>query len=202
MVELEAADAAHLAHSSATVFGTDARDLTSLGSIRRDIHLLAHDSATSKEFLYSATVVQAGLLSAKSRAAAGLSFSARRYAVRYQRPLARLELKGSVPHHVVDNSDYFLTLQIGLLEPTRVAHHAPSRSVAWDEDLSVDDSPLLDRLDPAAMTQLFRGREPKIRRPIIVPEQPRPSSVKERRELEEYPLVSKRLLLPRNGDGA
>ena len=83
VLELEAADAAHLAHSSATIFGTDSRDLNSIGSIRRDIHLLAHDSATGEQFLYDTTVIQAGLLSAASRAAGGLSFSARRYAVRY-----------------------------------------------------------------------------------------------------------------------
>jgi len=201
VIELEAEDAAHLVRSSATIFGTDTRDLKSIGSIRRDIHLLAHDSATGEEFLYAATVVQAGLLSAVSPAARGLSFSPRRYAVRYRRRLAQLKSEGPVPQTVVDNFDYFVNLQIGLRETTRVAVYPPSRSVAWDEDMSDGVSPLLGRLDPAAMKRLFRDREPKVRRPVIVEEQPQPSSLKERRQLPEYPLVSKRLLLPHNLDG-
>jgi hypothetical protein len=108
-----------------------------------------------------------------------------------------LQPAGLVDQTVLNTAAYFVTVRLGTLNPMLVAEYPPPRTVIWEET-SEEASPLLERLDSDTKEQLFRGREPRIKRPTIAGEDARPRTVAERRRLPEHPLVRMRVLLPKN----
>jgi hypothetical protein len=78
-----------------------------------------------------------------------------------------------------------------------IAEYPPPRTAILEE-MSEEASPLLSRLDADTRTQLFGGREIRAKRPTVAADEARPHTVAGRRSLPEHPLVSMRVLLPRN----
>lgn len=197
VIELEGDDGGTLDNATVAVFGTDTTELRRLGTVRRDVNVVLFDSHSDEQYLYPATIIHAGLLEKSDSAAGGISFSPRRHAFRRGRRFALLQREGPVEPNVLASAEYFVTLRLGTLNTALVAEYPPPRAVAWEE-MNDEVSPLLRRLDADARKLLFRGKQPRVRRPVIVAEEARPRTVEERRSLPEHPLVSMRVLLPKN----
>jgi hypothetical protein len=76
-MEQEAEDGASVGDTTITVFGTDRSDLRRLGTVRREVHVALLDPRSDAQFLYPATILHSGLLSASDASAGGISFSPR-----------------------------------------------------------------------------------------------------------------------------
>jgi hypothetical protein len=194
VMELEAEDGASVSDTTITVFGTDRSDLRRLGTVRREVHVALLDPRSDEQFLYPATILHSGLLSASDAAAGGISFSPRRCAHRQGRQFAALQPFGPVDQAVLNTAEYFVTVRLGALNPLLVSDY-PAPRAAILEEVSDESSPLLRRLDAAARAQLFGGREIRVKRPTVAADESRPRTVAARRSLPEHPLVSMRVLL-------
>ena len=70
VMELEAEDGASASGTTITVFGTDRKDLTKLGTVRREIHVALLDPQTDAQFLYPATILHSGCWRPRTQPAA------------------------------------------------------------------------------------------------------------------------------------
>lgn len=197
VMELEAEDGASASDTTITVFGTDRSELGRLGTVRREVHVALLDPGSNDQFLYPATILHSGLLPASDASAGGVSFSPRRCAFRNGRQLAPLQPLGPVEQTVLNTAEYFVTVRLGALDPLLVADY-PTPRTAMLEEASDEASPLLRRLDADARTQLFGGREIRVKRRAVAADDARPSTVAARRSLPDHPLVSMRVLLRKN----
>jgi hypothetical protein len=80
VIELEAEDGGSVGDATIAVFGTDSAELRRLGTVRRDVNVALFDPNSDEQFVYPATILHSGLLSASHASAGGISFSPRRYA--------------------------------------------------------------------------------------------------------------------------
>lgn len=195
-MELEAEDGASVGDATITVFGTDRSELRRLGTIRREVHVALLDPRSDAQFLYPATILPSGLLSASDASAGGLSFSPRRYAVRNGHALAVLQPAGAVDPAILTTAEYFVTVRLGALDPSLTAESAPPRTAVMEE-VSDEASPLLGRLDAPTRNRLFGAREIRVQRPTAATDEARPRTVAGRGGLAERPLVSMRVLRPK-----
>lgn len=193
-MELEAEDGASVGDTTITVFGTDRTELRRLGTVRTEVHVALLDPRSEAQFLYPATILHSGLLSASDASAGGISFSPRRCAYRKGRQFAMLQPSGPIEPAVLNTAEYFVTVRLGVPEPSLVAEYPASRA-AMLEEVSDEVSPLLSRLDADARALLFGGREVRVKRPAVAPDEERPLTVAARRILSEHPLVSMRVLV-------
>ena len=152
------------------------------------------DPRSEAQFLYPATILHSGLLSASDASAGGISFSPRRCAYRKGRQFAALQPFGPIDATVLNTAEYFVTVRLGALNPSLVAEY-PQPRAAILEEVSDEASPLLRRLDADTRAQLFGGREIRVRRPTVAADEGRPRTVAARRILSEHPLVSMRVLV-------
>jgi hypothetical protein len=196
VMELEAEDGASASDTTITVFGTDRSDLRRLGTVRREVHVALLDPRSDEQFLYPATILHSGLLSASDASAGGISFSPRRCALRRGRQFAQLQPAGPVDQAVLNTAEYFATVRLGTLNRSLIAEYPPPRTAIL-EDVSDETSPLLRRLDENARTQLFGRREIRVKRPTVVADEARQRTVAGRRSLPAHPLVSMRVLRPK-----
>lgn len=207
VIELEGIGADQLANITFGLFGTDADDLNALGTVRREVYVSVFDSNTEEQYLYPATIIHSGLLAAANRAAGGISFAPRRHAFRRGRRFPVLQPEGEVGRDILGRAEYFVTLNLKQLDRSQVAEVPPPRTTTW-ADVSPAQSPILARLDANASSLLFRGRPPQPRRPRVEEEpfettgsnrEPprRITTLLDRRQLAELPLVSRRILRPR-----
>lgn len=194
VMELEAEDGGSASDTTITVFGTDRSELRRLATVRREVHVALLDPRSDGQFLYPATILHSGLLSASDASAGGISFSPRRSAFRKGRQFALLQPTGPVDQAVLNTAEYFVTVRLGTLNPSLIADYPPPRA-AMLEEVSDEASPLLRRLDAETRTQLFGGREIRVKRPTVAADEARPRTVAERRSLPEHPLVSMRVLV-------
>ncbi len=193
VMELEADDGASASGTTITVFGTDRKDLTKLGTVRREIHVALRDPRTDAQFLYPATILHSGLLAASDAAAGGISFSPRRCAYRKGQQFPTLLPSSAVDQAVLNTAEYFVTVRLGSLNPSLVAVPPPARA-AVVEEVADEASPLLARLDAEAKALLFGGREIRVRRPAVVADAARPVGVVARLNLPDHPLVGMRIV--------
>ena len=100
-----------------------------------------------------------------------LRFSPRWYALRRGRQFPSLEAEGPVDQNVLDTARYFVTLHLGP-RPAELVLVAddPAPQRVFLEEMAEDVSPLLAAFDPAARKLLFRGRPPRVKRPVVVTE--------------------------------
>ena len=94
---------------------------------------------------------------------------------------------------MLNTAEYFVTVRLGVLDPSLVAVQPPARAAVMEE-VADEVSPLLARLDAEAKALLFGGREIRVRRPVAVADAPRPLAVAARRSVPDYPLVGMRIL--------
>ena len=189
VIELEAEDGASAGNTTITVFGTDRKDLTRLGTVRREVHVPLLDPQTDAPSVYPATILHSGLLPASDAAAGGIAFSPRRYAYRKGRQFPALRRSGPVAPEVLTAAEYFVTVHLGALQPQLVVE-SPAPRAAVMEDVAHDVSPLLRRLDADVRAQLFGRREVRVRRPSVVADDgTHPRTVAGLRRMEEHPLV-------------
>lgn len=196
VIELEAENSGSHSGATITVFGTDTAELKQVGTIERDVNVALFDPNSEKQELYPAIILQSGLLSASDPSADGISFSPRRHAFRRGRRFALLLPPKPIDQKVLKTAQYFVTLRLGNLNTAQVADYPPMRTVVFEE-MGDEDSPLLERLDPDARKRLFRGKEPRVKRPATLLEDVRPQTLAERRTLPEHSLVSMRVLRPK-----
>ena len=106
VMELEAEDGASASHSIITVLGTDRKNLTKLGTVRREIHVALLDPKSDAQFVYPATNLHSGLLPAFDAAAGGISFAPRRFAYRHGQQLPTLPASGKVVAAVLMDEEW------------------------------------------------------------------------------------------------
>lgn len=189
VIELEAEDSALAGNSTITVFGTDRKDLSRLGTVRREVHVALLDPRTGAQSLYPATILHSGLLPASDASAGGISFSPRRYAYRQGRQFPALRRSGRVDPDVLTAAAYFVTVHLGALQPQLVVQYPAPRAAVMQE-VEEDASPVLRRLDADAKAQLFGRREVKVSRPsVVASDATHPRTVAGLRLVEEHPLV-------------
>ena len=184
VMELEAEDGASVGDTTITLFGTDRTELRRLGTVRREVHVALFDPRSDAQFLYQATILHSGLLSASDASADGISFSPRRCAYRKGRQFAALQPFGPIDPAVSNTAEYFVTVRLGALNPSLVADY-PAPRAAILEEVSDEASPLLRRLDADTRAQLFGAREIRVRRPTVAADEARPRTVAARRILPE-----------------
>src|SRR5438874_2047722 len=78
VIELEAEDGGSVSGTTIAVFGTDRSELRRLGTVRREVNVVLFDPNSDEQFLYPATILHSGLLSASDPSAGGISLSPRR----------------------------------------------------------------------------------------------------------------------------
>lgn len=189
VIELEAEDGASASDTTITVFGTDRKDLARLGTVRREVHVALLDPYSDAQLLYPATILHSGLLPASNAAAGGISFSPRRYAYRKGRQFPALRRSGPVDPEVLTAAEYFVTVQLGALQPQLAVEYPAPRAAAMEE-VPEEASPVLRRLDADARSQLFGRREVKVRRPsAVAADATHPRKVAGLRRMEEHPRV-------------
>jgi len=177
VMELEAEDGGTVSDTTITVFGTDRSELRRLGTVRREVHVALLDPRSDSQFLYPATILHSGLLSASDASAGGISFSPRRCAFRKGRQFALLQPAGSVDQTILSTAEYFVTVRLGSLDRLLIADYPPPRTAIL-EDVSDEASPLLRRLDADTRKQLFGGREIRVKRPTVAADEARPRTVR------------------------
>lgn len=188
VMELEAEDGASASGTTITVFGTDRKDLTKLGTVRREIHVALLHPRTDAQCLYPATILHSGLLPASGAAAGGISFSPRRCAYRKGQQFPTLRPSGPIDQTVLNTAEYFVTVRLGALDPSLVAAQPPARAAVMEE-VADEVSPLLARLDVEARALLFGGRGIRVSRPAVVSDAARSVGVAGRRSVTEHPLI-------------
>lgn len=180
------------------LFGSDVDDLKELGVIGREVYVSVSETDTGREYLYPATIEQSGHLSVD------ISFGPRPHAFRLGRRLPALVSKIDVSADVLANAKYFVSLHLDHVDTSLIAEPVPQKSAAWER---VDDqlSPLLGRLNASSMNSLFRGKTPRVRRPVrtgaeqaLDALQTRAITLVERRSLPQRKLVTKRILRRRD----
>ena len=132
-IELEGIGAAMLANMTFALFGTDSGDLDDLGTVGCDVYVSVFESDSGKEYLYPATILHSGLLSASHQSAGGISFSPRRYAFRRGKRFPVLQPEGEVGRDVLASAQYFVTLNLQTLDTFVTAEVVPPRAAAWTD---------------------------------------------------------------------
>ena len=200
VIELEGKNAAALGNITFALFGTDAQDLKELGTVGRDVYVSVFDSDSTEAYLYPASILHSGRLSASHRSAGGISFSPRRYAFRRGHRFPVLLPENEVGTDVLTSAEYFVTLSLQSIDDSVIAEHVPPKTPSWIE-VSEDLSPVLQRLDRSAKNLLFGGRHPQPKRPWFEAEvsqsedeTSRELTLAERRSLPELSLVTRRIL--------
>jgi len=189
VIELEAEDGALASNTTITVFGTDRKDLTRLGTVRREVHVALLDPRTDAQSLYPATILHSGLLPASDASAGGISFSARRFAYRKGSQFPALRPLGPVDSAVLAAAEYFVTVHLGVLQP-QLAVEYPAPRAAVMKVVGEETSQVLQRLDADARAQLFGRRKVRVRRPAVgAADEKHPRTVAGLRLMEEHPLV-------------
>ena len=150
VIELEGKNADSLGNVTIGLFGTDAEDLKELGTVRRDVYVSVFDTDSGEEYLYPATIVHSGLLSASHPAGGGISFEPRRHAFRRGHRFPFLMPENEVAGDVMKNAEYFVTLSLERVDSSVVAEHVPARTASW-ERMDEQLSPLLRRLDTSTV---------------------------------------------------
>ena len=192
-IELEGPDAGNWKEAPSRCSAQTPASFESSGALR-DIHLSVFDESYTTESIYTAQVLQAGVMAAYTRLAAGLNFSVRWHAFRRGKRLPRLLPVGIVDKDVMQNARYFVTLSVMRLDPTVRAFDRPSRTAVWKK-VGAALSRLLRRIAPEDSKLLFEDRSPVVRRPVQYDEvTPKEPTLFERRELPEHGLVVRKLL--------
>jgi len=195
-IELEGDEAGNLAGSAITVFGTNAVELRELGALR-EVYLSIFDEADGTEHIYTAQVLQSGVMAAYTPLAGGLNFPIRRHAFRLGRRLPILLPAGYVSSDVMQKAHYFVTLNVMHLETGARALDRPTRTTVWQK-VGVALSRLLQRVSPEDSLILFPNRRPIVRQPApyehVAPQVP---TLFERRALPEHRLVLRKILRSR-----
>ncbi len=133
VIELETEDGAAVGDTTITVFGTDRSELRRLGTVRREVHVALLGPRSDAQFLYPATILHSGLLSASDASAGGLSFSPRRCAYRKGRQFAALQPFGPIDQAVLNTAEYFVTVRLGALNSSLVADYPVPRAAILEE---------------------------------------------------------------------
>jgi hypothetical protein len=197
VIELEGKNAGALGTQTIGLFGTDSDDLKDLGTVERDVYVSMFDADTGDEYLYPATILQSGLLSASHPSARGISFSPRRFAYRMGRRFPVLLPENEVGTDVLKSAQYFVTLALRNLDDSVVADYVPQRAATWDV-ANEQSSPLLRRMDPIARQELFGNRGARLRRPTRNDaQQTEALTLADRRNSIERSLVTRRILRPK-----
>jgi hypothetical protein len=192
-IEIEAPDAASLAGTAVTVFGTVPQELRQLGALR-NVHLHAFDEAGSGQHVYRAKVMHSGLMPNYTNAAAGLSLGPRRYAFRAGERFPKLMATSAISGDVLENAAHFVVLDVEEYEHGVQAFDLPRRLDPWKR-MEAALSPLLRRLNPDQQKALFGGRAPVIREPASPGEaEPKLALLDDRRALSRHRFVIKKLL--------
>jgi hypothetical protein len=195
VIEVEASEARALARMEITIFGTDLKDLSELGTIRRRVYLSATENdAHESEFVYPAQVTQVGELNSTNPSAGELAFSPRRHAFRLGRSLPELLPYRGVAPTSVKNARYYVTLELQDIEDSIKFEYPNARTATW-EVADPNASPLIRRLGTNERIALFRNREPKVKLPTLVePQTTHALTLYERRSLTERSFLSKRVM--------
>jgi hypothetical protein len=195
VIEVRATQADQLARMEITIFGDDLRDLDELGRFRKEVYLSAIESFSSaSEHVYLAEVRQAGALNSLNPSAGTVFFTPRRHAFRIGRRLPELLPYGDIDSSSQMNAKYFVTLQLQQEIPHIEFASPVSRTVSW-EAADMDASPLIRRLGNDERALLFRGREPRLRRPSVVePQSALGLTLYEQRASPERSFLTKRVI--------
>jgi len=196
VIELEGRRADTLSNITFGFFGSDAGELEDLPAPTGDLYVSVLDSDTEEEYLYPASILQSGLLTAAHRSAGGISFSPRRYAFRPGRKFPVLQPEGPVEHEILDRAQFFATLNLQNLDRSIVAEVVPPKMAVWS-DLSPGQSPALSRLDSQARAFLFRGRSAQPRTPRSQQGSAQALTLLERRDTAEVPFITRRIIRPK-----
>ena len=155
VIYLEAKDAVALENLTIGFFGTDAGEVKELG-VGSQVYLSIFDSDSEREYLYPASILHSGLLSAADSSAGGIAFSPRRCAFRPRLKLPFLLPEGPVGADILEEATYFATIKLERINHSVVAEPIPPKTPVW-VDISPEQSPLLQRLEPsAAKTPVWR----------------------------------------------
>jgi hypothetical protein len=170
VIELEAEGAAALSGATVAIFGTETSELTPLDTMRH-VHVVLTDRDARTRHVYTATILQSGLLAASDAGARGLSFSPRRHAFRRGRQRAALGPEQPIDPSVLDCAGYFVTLRLGALQPDlTIDDAAPAAPVI--AAVPPEASAVLARMEAEAMARLFGGKTPRVRRALLDAEAP------------------------------
>ena len=112
VVELEGNGVDNLEGEVICVFGTENDDLNELRLVGRKVHVSLYDSKTEDKYLYSAEIIQSGVLSGANPAAGGISLSERRFAFTEGRRFPFLEMPRIPDSDILKKSFYFANIHI------------------------------------------------------------------------------------------
>jgi hypothetical protein len=195
VIEVEARGADRLGQLEVTIFGTDARDLKELGTVRRKAFLSATENdGNEAEFLYPASITQVGELNSSNPTAGKLSFSPRRYAYRVGRRFPELLTPQEIGSSVLSGAQYYVTLELQERDVSLAFDYPRARMGTW-ELADEDSSPLIRRLEGEEISTLFRGRPPRVKIPTVIETQTSQSlTLYERRSQPERSFLTKRVV--------
>jgi hypothetical protein len=195
VIEVRADQADQLAGMEITIFGDDLSDLDELGRFGREVFLSAAETLSSvSEHVYPAEIRQSGALNSGNPSAGSLFFTPRRHAFRIGRRLPELLPYGDIDSSSQMNARYFVTLQLQQEIPHIEFASPVSRTVSW-EAADMDASPLIRRLGNDERALLFRGREPRLRRPsVLEPQSALGLTLYEQRTSPERSFLTKRVI--------
>lgn len=195
VIGVEAVAAKDLAGLEISIFGTDDRDLKELGTVRRKVYLSATETENSeREYVYPAKITQVGELNSSNPSAGRISFSPRRHAFRAGRRFPALLPKGVVTPTVLASAKYYVTLELSEPDAGVSFEYPRSRTAAW-ETMDDEQSPLIRRLGTIELAHLFRGKEPRVKQPVVIEPESRALTLYERRNATELAFVSKRVIV-------
>ena len=112
VIELEGKNVDNLAGEVICIFGTESDDYQNIPTINRKIVLSIYSSDGCGKFLYTAKILQSGLLEASNPLAGGISFEERRYAYTIGRSFPYLESVQPPSSDAMTKALFFVNLEI------------------------------------------------------------------------------------------
>ena len=159
VIELEGESVDRLGGEVICIFGTENDDFDAVSTVRKKVFLSVYDSTTREKYLYSAKIVQTGLLRSASPNAGGLSMSERRYAFTKKREFPYLH-QPTIPGEEILNTAYFFSnIEIigfksnsyRLYDPSEIKKKEPAwTDTEWD--------PTMERIDSQLVSRFYKGQ--------------------------------------------
>lgn len=209
VVELEGDDVRNLYGQLICVFGTESDDFDAVSSVNKRIFFSVYDSGGMEKYLYSAKVLQTGLLASANPVAGGLALSKRRYAYTVGRSFPYLKPADIPASDVLDNAHFFANFEILEFLTSNYklydSFHVSKKTSRWAKS---EMDPALDKMRPEFI-DLFYDSKIQFHDFIEVPSDDERAikhtkeegvveysdiPVAEKRAVRDYRLISKRII--------
>ncbi|MCW5313117.1 hypothetical protein GTQ43_04570 [Nostoc sp. KVJ3] len=142
------------------LLGIDNKDISD--KLGKEIIIQALDLNNEQEYIYKAKIIQAGEINSQNPKSSGITFSARRYAVRGLDKIPYLRSEQEIEPSFLKNFNYYINLEITEILIDYEIYEKPRKNQQiWKE---IVNAPHLNRMDKEDQKILFNQQENPVKR--------------------------------------